>query len=60
MPEPKIIVLEEVAPSVLMRLAEETDYDNFKSAVARHQGQAGRAYEHALHEVWTVMYGLQD
>lgn len=40
-------------------LAEETDYDNFKSEVARHQGRAGTAYEHSLHEVWSVMHRLQ-
>jgi hypothetical protein len=45
---------------VLAALARETDYDNFKSEVARHQGPAGRPYEHALHEVWVTMYGLQE
>ncbi len=40
-------------------LAEETDYDNFKSEVARHQGQAGAAYEHSLHQVWSIMNRLQ-
>jgi hypothetical protein len=44
---------------VLAGLAEETDYDNFKSEVARHQGRAGAAYEHSLHEVWSVMHRLQ-
>ena len=44
---------------VLVGLAEETDYDNFKSEVARHQGKAGAAYEHSLHEVWSVMHKLQ-
>jgi hypothetical protein len=44
---------------VLAELARETDYDNFKSEVAEHQGPAGSAYEHALHEVWSVMYRLQ-
>ncbi|MEI7688407.1 MAG: hypothetical protein WCL32_25650 [Planctomycetota bacterium] len=44
---------------VLAALAEETDYDNFKSEVARHQGRAGAAYEHSLHEVWSVMNRLQ-
>lgn len=39
---------------VLAALAEETDYDNFKSEVARHQGPRGRAYEEALHDVWAV------
>ena len=44
---------------VLVALAEETDYDNFKSEVARHQGRAGAACEHSLHEVWAVMNELQ-
>ncbi len=44
---------------VLAGLAEETDYDNFKSKVARHQGKAGAAYERALHDVWSVMHRLQ-
>ncbi len=44
---------------VLSELAEEIDYDNFKSAVAHHQGRAGTAYERSLHDVWSVMYGLQ-
>jgi hypothetical protein len=40
-------------------LGEETDYDNFKSEVARYQGQAGAAYERSLHDVWSVMFKLQ-
>lgn len=44
---------------VLAGLAEETDYDNFKSEVARHQGRAGTEYEHSLHGVWSVMMRLQ-
>jgi hypothetical protein len=44
---------------VLAGLAGETDYDNFKSEVARHQGRAGEAYERSLHEVWSVMNKLQ-
>ena len=44
---------------VLAGLVEETDYDNFKSKVARHQGKAGADYEHSLHEVWSVMNRLQ-
>lgn len=45
---------------VLAGLAEETDYDNFKSEVANHQGEAGAAYEHSLHDVWSVMHKLQQ
>src|SRR4051812_43444993 len=45
---------------VLSALADEIDYDNFKSEVARHQGPAGIDYERALHEVWSVMHELQE
>jgi len=55
----RIFVAKSVWSQVLASLADETDYDNFKSAVARHQGKAGAAYEHALHDVWSVMYELQ-
>ncbi len=44
---------------MLSLLAEETDYDNFKSEVTRHQGKAEADYERALHEVWSVTHGLQ-
>ena len=40
--------------------AEETDYDNFKSKVAYHQGKAGTGYSDSLHEVWSTMRILQD
>ncbi len=39
---------------VVTQLAEEIDYDNFKSAVGRSQGSAGAKYLDALHEVWEV------
>ena len=55
----RIFVAKSVWSQVLAGLAEETDYDNFKSEVARHQGRAGAAYEHSLHDVWSVMYRLQ-
>lgn len=55
----RIFVAKSVWSQVLAGLAEETDYDNFKSEVARHQGRAGAAYGHSLHEVWSVMYRLQ-
>lgn len=45
---------------VLAGLAEETEYDNFKSEVANHQGEAGAAYEHSLHDVWSVMHRIQE
>jgi hypothetical protein len=55
----RLFVAKSVWTQVLAGLAEETDYDNFKSEVARHQGRAGAAYEHSLHDVWSVMYKLQ-
>jgi hypothetical protein len=41
-------------------LAEEIDDVNFKSEVASHQGKEGAAYRHSLHDVWSVMLGLQN
>lgn len=55
----RIFVAKSVWSQVLAGLAEETDYDNFKSKVAHHQGKAGAAYERSLHDVWSVMYKLQ-
>lgn len=56
----RIFVAKSVWSQVLSGLAEETDYDNFKSEVARYQGEAGAAYERSLHDVWSVMYKLQE
>jgi hypothetical protein len=55
----RVFVQKSAWSQMLAELAEETDYDNFKSEVARYQGRAGAAYEHALHEVWSVMHRLQ-
>src|SRR5579872_7373653 len=50
----RVFVEKSAWKQVAAGLAEETDYDNFKSEVARHQGRAGADYEHSLHEVWSV------
>ena len=55
----RIFVDKPIWSQVLVGLSEDTDYDNFKSEVARFQGHEGADYEHSLHEVWSVMYGLQ-
>ena len=55
----RIFVEKAVWAQVLGALSGEMDYDNFKSAVARHQGSNGSEYEHSLHEVWSVMNRLQ-
>jgi hypothetical protein len=54
----RIFVPKSVWSKVLAGLSDDLDYDNFKSAVAKHQGH--NAYEHALHQVWSVMYGTQE
>ena len=55
----RLFVEKSVWSQVLVGLNEDMDYDNFKSEVARFQGRDGTAYEHSLHEVWSVMYELQ-
>lgn len=45
---------------VLACLNDELDYDNFKSSVGLHQGDAGSDYVHSLHKVWEVMHRLQN
>lgn len=55
----RIFVNKPLWSQMLSALAEETDYDNFKSEVARLQGSAGKAYQDSLHDVWSVMYRLQ-
>jgi len=55
----RIFVAKAAWSAVAAKLADETDYDNFKAAVGRQQGSAGSAYLHALHDVWEVMHGLQ-
>jgi hypothetical protein len=55
----RIFVDKPVWSQVLVGLNEELDYDNFKSEVASFQGREGAAYEHSLHDVWSVMHKLQ-
>lgn len=55
----RLFIDKESWSQALVELNAELDYDNFKSEVARFQGSTGRRYEHALHDVWDVMYRLQ-
>ena len=57
----RCFVAKSVWTEVASQLAAEIDYDNFKSAVARHLGSSVDAsrYVELLHEVWDVMYRLQ-
>lgn len=56
----RLFVEKPVWTQIMEELANEIDYDNFKSEVGRHQGLVGKDYEHSLHEVWSVMNRLQD
>ena len=56
----RIFVEKETWSQVVKSLADDIDYDNFKSEVARHHGSSGRSYEHSLHAVWSIMYRLQE
>jgi hypothetical protein len=55
----RLFVEKTVWSQVLAGLANEIDYDNFKSEVASLQGSAGAAYERSLHDVWPIMNRLQ-
>jgi hypothetical protein len=55
----RIFVDKSVWSQVLVGLNEDMNYDNFKSEVAQLQERDGAAYEHSLHEVWSVMNRLQ-
>ena len=56
----RMFVPKQTWQQVLASLIEEMDYDNFKSRVADRQGRGGTGYEHALHDVWETMHGLQQ
>lgn len=44
--------------SVMKELADELDYDNFKSAVAKEPNSSD--YEECLHDVWAIMRRLEN
>ncbi len=56
----RLVVPKPVWTEVLRLLSEEQEWCNFKSEAGRYQGKAGSRYVVALHEVWSVMYRLQD
>lgn len=56
----RLFVDKQIWSHVVQEIATELDYDNFKDEVARFLGKAGKNYEHALHDVWSVMLRLQE
>ena len=55
-----LITPKEVWIGTMADLAREQEWSNFKSEAARYQGAAESDYVHALHDVWSVMYRLQE
>ena len=56
----RLILPKAVWATIIAALAHEQEWSNFKNEAARFQGQAGADYVHALHQVWEVMYTLQE
>jgi hypothetical protein len=54
----RIFVEKPVWSSVMKELADELDYDNFKSAVAKEPNSSD--YEECLHDVWAIMRRLEN
>jgi hypothetical protein len=46
--------------AIVGELAQEQEWSNFKNEAAKYQGTSGRGYVDALHDVWDVMYRLQQ
>jgi hypothetical protein len=56
----RLIVAKSLWVEVLTELAEEQAWSNFKNEAARRQGALGNIYVRALHQVWEIMYRLQE
>jgi hypothetical protein len=55
----RIIIPKEAWADAVRDMVMEQSYTNFKNAAAEAQGADDGGYVHALHEVWSVMHGLQ-
>ena len=56
----RFVVPKSVWAPILAQLAEEQEWSNFKSEVAAYQGAEGASYVRALHDVWGIMYRVQN
>ncbi len=56
----RIIVPKACWRDVVVQMVEEISYANFKDEAARSLGFGGRDYIHALHDVWSRLYDLQE
>ncbi len=55
----RLVVAKKVWVPILVELAEEQDWSNFKNEAAAYHGSRGASYSGALHDVWEIMYRLQ-
>ena len=55
----RLFVAKAIWAEVVKEMVLETDYDNFKDAVARERPE-DTGYLHALHRTWSTMMGLQE
>jgi len=56
----RLIVPKAAWVEALKEMAAEQTWSNFKNEAAKSQGQTGADYTRALHDVWEIMYGLQE
>ncbi len=56
----RLIVPKSVWIAALQEIAQEQNWDNFKSEVGKRMGSDGAEYSEALHDVWQMMYRLQE
>jgi len=56
----RLILPKSVWVAALQEMAEEQEWSNFKSEVAQRMGRDGAEYTEALHDVWRIMYRLQE
>lgn len=56
----RLIIPKAVWVDVLKELAEEQTWNNFKNEAAKNHGRTGANYTRALHEIWRVMFSLQN
>jgi hypothetical protein len=56
----RMIAPKAIWTQVLAELASEQEWSNFKNEAADFQGKTGSEYIQALHDVWGIMYSLQN
>jgi hypothetical protein len=56
----RLIIPKAAWAEIVGELAQEQEWSNFKNEAAKYQGKSGGRYVNALHDVWDVMYRLQQ